>query len=57
MNKSSISPLIAWVVSALFLLIGIWQISTNAFWQGVALVALALIWAVVALRQSRKAKV
>lgn len=57
MNKRSISPLIAWVVSALCLLIGIWQISTNAFWQGVALVALALIWAVVALRQSRKAKV
>lgn len=57
MTKTSISPVIAWVVSALFLLIGIWQISTNAFWPGVALVALALIWAVVALRQSRKTKV
>ncbi|WP_165477286.1 hypothetical protein [Arthrobacter sp. S41] len=56
MNKTLVSPVIAWVVSALLLLIGIWQLTTDGQWRGLAFIVLAVVWAIVALRQAQKRK-
>ncbi|WP_022876911.1 hypothetical protein ABNP34_16480 (plasmid) [Glutamicibacter mishrai] len=56
MNKTFVSPLVGWVISALLLAVSIWYFATDGLWEGFAFVALAIVWAVVALRQAKKSK-
>ncbi|MGP9781986.1 hypothetical protein ACT3UQ_05935 [Glutamicibacter sp. AOP12-B1-11] len=54
MKKSTVSPTTASVLAALFLLVGVWQLATGTVWPGGAMLALASLWVVVAVRQARK---
>ncbi|MGO2052990.1 hypothetical protein ACT3UD_11785 [Glutamicibacter sp. 287] len=54
MKNSTVSPTTASVLAALFLIVGVWQMTTGTVWPGGAMLALAALWVAVAVRQARK---